>query len=79
LLVYHGHRVRPLFDAGKPITFDDFNVATSREFLGFKHENLCALFEEWRWPQVIKVHPGGDDRSKDYNMDGVMAFSIFSV
>jgi hypothetical protein len=52
-LVYHGGSIRPLIDKNKVITFNDFNTATSREFLGWKHEDLIALYEEWQLPEFI--------------------------
>jgi hypothetical protein len=49
----------------------------AENFWGWNQSDLSCLYDEWKWPELIRVHCGGEDRSKDQNIDGTKAFLHF--
>jgi hypothetical protein len=78
MMFYDGESLRPWFDSGKIVNIESFDIATSHEELGFKFKHLGRLYDVFQWPDTIRVDSGGEDRSKDYDVNGEKAF-LFSL
>ena len=77
MMFYDGESLRPWFDSGKIVNIESFDIATSHEELGFKFKHLGRLYDVFQWPDTIRVDSGGEDRSKDYDVNGEKAFLFF--
>lgn len=69
-------RQRPLIVA-RIINFQSFTDSEALEQLGFKLSHLVALYNAIGWPNSLTIDSGGNDRSKDYQFDGLKGFLYF--